>query len=352
MEIHLLSEPDVNATADVYLAHLSYAVSSVRDDYRNPNAVVDETRARKRYRDYLHRLVGAHDDAHPLMVAVMDKRVVGFAEGRLKQGTVPLQLPCDVPTGYLQLAHTLEPYRGRGIARNLEAHLLEYFATHGAQYAELDYFRGNDLGVKTWSALGYHVFYEDVRKRLSIQKVQEKRSEIVPGPLTTDLQLQAMKLDEIPQVVGLYTDMMGYYSGLEDPFLERSFERTVQLDIEITHLLENQSKDSKSRLLVAKIAGEIIGFLMAEIKECPVPSFMAAEKRIGSIGAVFVKPEFRGMGTASRMEHWVASDFRNAGISLVEHLRVFKVNTLEAGFWRSAGYRAFNYGARKALKVS
>jgi len=352
MEIHLLSELDVNATAEVYLAHLRYAVSSVRDDYRNPNAVLDVAGARKRYRDYLHRLVGAKDENHPLLVAVVEGRVVGFAEGRLKPGTVPLQLHCAVRTGYLQLAHTLEPYRGRGIARNLETRLLEYFRLNGACYAELDYFLGNDLGVKTWPALGYLVFYEDVRKSLTIQSVQDEKPRSEPGFSTKDLQIQEMSPAEIPQVVELYAHMMAHYYGLDDPFLKHSFERTVQLEIEITHMLENQLKDPNFEILLAIMSDTLVGFMEAEIKECPVPPFMAAVNRIGSIGAVYVEPEFRGMGIASTLKNQIESDFRKTGISLMEHLRVFNVNTLECSFWRSAGYRVFNFGARKTLQVS
>ncbi len=48
----------------------------------------------------------------------------------------------------------------------MEAMLLEFFKQNNVSYVELMVLSSNELGKKTWTALGYQTFREYMRKKL------------------------------------------------------------------------------------------------------------------------------------------------------------------------------------------
>jgi ribosomal protein S18 acetylase RimI-like enzyme len=99
-----------------------------------------------------------------IFVAKENGSVIAFISGEVKECFLPISKIKMI--GYISGAYVLPNYRNKGIMKNLECLLLEYFKTQGLSYVELNVITNNFMGKKSWKSLGYKTFREQMRKKI------------------------------------------------------------------------------------------------------------------------------------------------------------------------------------------
>ncbi len=97
-------------------------------------------------------------------VAKENNRVIAFISGEVRDCFLPISVVEKV--GYICGAFVLPEYRNKGIMRKLESLLLKYFKSQGLSYIELNVMTKNVPGKRSWGALGYNSFREQMRKKI------------------------------------------------------------------------------------------------------------------------------------------------------------------------------------------
>ena len=99
-----------------------------------------------------------------IYIAKECEKIIGFIAGEI--------IPCHLPisnikkVGYISGAFVSDEYRGKGITKNLENLISQFFKSCGIEYVELNFMSKNQLARKAWSSLGYKTFREQARKKI------------------------------------------------------------------------------------------------------------------------------------------------------------------------------------------
>ncbi len=94
--------------------------------------------------------------------------IIGFIAGEIKDCFLPMSNIKKV--GYISAAYIKQPYRKKGIMKQLENKLMEYFSKEGLKYVELHVLSKNRVAKKSWGKMGYHTFRESMRKSIAEDK--------------------------------------------------------------------------------------------------------------------------------------------------------------------------------------
>ncbi|MGD8456399.1 MAG: GNAT family N-acetyltransferase [Anaerolineales bacterium] len=349
MDIRLITEVDVEGTAEIYLTQGLYAIRGVKDAYRDSSAKLEnQERIREENVAGLRKIVKAADPNRAIFVAVIDSKVVGLVDGRVMNCSVPLCISSGLEVGYLDLAHILEPYRKQGIMRKLESSLTTFFKDKGMQWVELDYFLGNELAANTWPKYGYQTFYEMMRKQVSGEGGGRNEFENDAFPENNHFVIREMVSEDLPQLLDLYEEVATITKNADDPFLKDTIRNKQQSRKFLMELIEKHLHSPSSRIIIAKDGDAIIGFMVGEIVPCPAPRFMASCENIGSIVDFIHLPKYQSRGYARKLEQSLGKFFVDNSISLIE-VKVFNWNGAGKSFWIGQGYQAFKRGGRKNL---
>ncbi len=105
-----------------------------------------------------------HHAGRKIFIAKENGKIIGFIAGKTVQCHLPISSIKEV--GYISGAYVLPPFRGKGIMKNLEKMLVEFFRDCGLKYLELHFIPKNLSAKKSWEALGYRTFREQARKKI------------------------------------------------------------------------------------------------------------------------------------------------------------------------------------------
>lgn len=97
-------------------------------------------------------------------IAKENENIIAFISGEVKDCFLPISSIKKV--GYISGAYVLPNYRNKGIMKNLERLILEYFKSKGLSYTELNVITNNFIGKRCWESLGYKTFREQMRKKI------------------------------------------------------------------------------------------------------------------------------------------------------------------------------------------
>ncbi len=90
--------------------------------------------------------------------------VIGFISGEVKECFLPISKIKKI--GYIGGAYVLPSYRNKGMMKNLERLIIDYFKKQGLAYVELNVLTNNPIGKRSWESLGYKTFREQMRKKI------------------------------------------------------------------------------------------------------------------------------------------------------------------------------------------
>ncbi|NPV00391.1 MAG: GNAT family N-acetyltransferase [Brevinematales bacterium] len=148
--------PDVLSLFKELIAHL---MEETGDPYMqiDPDAGLENG-----LESYLRETLEGRDKT--TIIAEDDGKIAGFICGEIRDSFFP---PSVVKkTGYIFGAYTLPEYRRQGVMAQLEKILTDFFRSRKINYIELSFLSGNSLARKSWEAMGYGVFREQMRKNI------------------------------------------------------------------------------------------------------------------------------------------------------------------------------------------
>jgi GNAT superfamily N-acetyltransferase len=107
----------------------------------------------------------SNDSGRIIYVAKESGRIVGFITGEIKSYLLAMAFPAR--TGYVAGGYVVPEHRQHGLMKTLESMLMRFFDEHGVQQVELNVLAGSSAGKKSWEALGYRTFREQMRKTIT-----------------------------------------------------------------------------------------------------------------------------------------------------------------------------------------
>jgi phosphinothricin acetyltransferase len=144
------------------------------------------------------------------------------------------------------------------------------------------------------------------------------------------MQIRQASLDDLDAIEFLWREMMDFHIAIDDYFTlipeAETNHRTYMTD-----LLQDESK----RVFVADDAGNILGYLVAEVNTYP-PIFV--HKNYGHIGAISVSDSARRQGLGRKLLEAALDWFREQNLRRVE-CGVAVNNPVSQGFWEAMGFR-------------
>lgn len=148
--------PDVISLFNELIAHL---IEETCDPYMqvDPDADLQEG-----LESYLRETLEGRNKT--TIVAEDDGKIVGFITGEIRDSFFPPSVVKKI--GYIFGAYTCPEYRRQGVMVKLEKILTDFFRSHKINYVELSFLSGNSLARKSWEAMGYGVFREQMRKNI------------------------------------------------------------------------------------------------------------------------------------------------------------------------------------------
>ncbi|HOJ78589.1 MAG TPA: GNAT family N-acetyltransferase [Bacillota bacterium] len=155
--IHEMTEADLNAVSSFYIGLIDHIKEQTQDDYFNYDRL-SETEIRKQFREALLK------PAVKTYIAKDGTKPIGFIKGEIRDCYLPFSKVKKI--GYIESAFLLPEYRRKGIMRQLELKMVEFFKGHGITYVELNIITKNSVAKGTWESLGYVTFREQMRKKI------------------------------------------------------------------------------------------------------------------------------------------------------------------------------------------
>ncbi len=144
---------------------------------------------------------------------------------------------------------------------------------------------------------------------------------------------------DLGHVVELARMMAEYHHELDPYYKPGSSYKNLELD------LAEELEDKDSAILVAEMAGQIVGYFRGMIE--PGPMYIAA-KKIGVINDLVVRPDFRRKTVGQQILNAAIAWFGDRGVKNIE-LNVDARNEPGVKFWRKNGF--FDYKIRMRLDI-
>jgi ribosomal protein S18 acetylase RimI-like enzyme len=158
MEFKEMLVEDVAEVAKLYNELAYFIKYESKDDYFNFDTL-SETEFEKKLKESLKQ-----PSTSITFVAKDGDSVIGFISGEVKECFLSISKIKKI--GYIGGAYVLPSYRNKGIMKNLERLIIEYFKKQGLAYVELNVLTNNPNGKRSWESLGYKTFREQMRKKI------------------------------------------------------------------------------------------------------------------------------------------------------------------------------------------
>lgn len=155
--IHKMTEEDLAAVTSFYVGLLDHIKKQTQDDYFNYDGL-SETEIRKQLQESLSNPMSK------TYVAKDGTKPIGFIKGEICDCYLPFSKVKKI--GYIESAFLLSKYRRKGIMRQLELRMVQFFKEHKISYVELNVITKNTVAKSTWESLGYVTFREQMRKKI------------------------------------------------------------------------------------------------------------------------------------------------------------------------------------------
>ncbi len=157
--------------------------------------------------------------------------------------------------------------------------------------------------------------------------------------------IRTIQSEDAPTIGELWEKLVAYHGDL-DPDLPRSTRDGAQL---YAQRIRGKIGDSHTRIFVAEVNGQVIGFVLGVIVDL-VPEMFTSETG-GFLADIYVEEAYRRNGVGRKLVQALADWFRSRGVTYLE-LYVANSNTDGRAFWSSLGGRDMMRRVRVPLKES
>lgn len=154
---------DLNGVADLFVQQAVH-IKNLDDPYCDNNAAVEYNELHANFKEQLLNLF--HNPEALVVVSKENNHIVGFAIGTIASCRLPGFISKVEKVGYIEEAHVVQEHRRRGILKEMEKLLINFFRENKIDYVELNYFSSNNSAKDSWKALDYKTYMEYARKRI------------------------------------------------------------------------------------------------------------------------------------------------------------------------------------------
>lgn len=99
-----------------------------------------------------------------ICIACEDEKIIGFIMGEKVSCHLPISSIKKI--GYISAAYVIPEYRNKGVMKELENRMINFFKESGIKYCEVNFLTYNAVAKTSWSAMGYQTFREQARKEI------------------------------------------------------------------------------------------------------------------------------------------------------------------------------------------
>lgn len=158
MMIHVVSINEISQIADMFIEFMFELKAVSRDNYFDFNVIVKE--------DIVEFLMDFLNCDTGIIYYSIDNEnnITGFIIGLEKDCFLPLSQTKKI--GYIEALYVKKEFRQKGVARELEEKLLNYFRGRELKYIELSLLTNNYTAKSFWQQRDYSIFREQCRKQL------------------------------------------------------------------------------------------------------------------------------------------------------------------------------------------
>jgi len=140
----------------------------------------------------------------------------------------------------------------------------------------------------------------------------------------------------------MWLDLVAYHGALDDEMPTASDDGAFRYEQRIRYQLD----DPESRILIAEVDGEIVGYAYAMIVDLLPETFI--KERSGFIADIYVKPDYRQHGVGGKLVDVVKAWLRARNINQLEWYVASK-NEDGIQFWQKQGGRAIMQRMRASV---
>lgn len=161
------------------------------------------------------------------------------------------------------------------------------------------------------------------------------------------MQIREATLKDVPTLLRLWEDFMGYLDGIvkKNSKLKPYLVKKKGSSGIFGKFIRKNIRSKNSVVYIAEVGGNPAGYSLIYVKD-DVPIFRL--EKIGYIGDLFVKKEFRGQKISSGFRDEAMRWFKKKGIRHVS-LAVYKDNEFAHSIYRKWGF--FDYHVEMRRKI-
>jgi len=143
------------------------------------------------------------------------------------------------------------------------------------------------------------------------------------------MDIRPAKPEDIPGLVDLWIEFMDFHSALDQDYV-----RSPDAVEKWTAYISEKIADEKFQIIVAVDQGNLVGHLVATIRDYP-PVFTI--KNFGFIQEIAVNENYRRQGVARRLYAAAEEWLRSVGVSRIQ-TNVDSLNQASRSFWKVVGF--------------
>lgn len=150
--------------------------------------------------------------------------------------------------------------------------------------------------------------------------------------MQSDYVIRKASTDDVRQIVELWKELMDFNKERD-----RLFSRSATADKTFADFIKGHISSDTSRVFVAEVGNEIIGYCLAVLERYP-PVLEIQE--YGLVQNLVVTKKYRRRDVGRRLFEEAKSFFKEEGLQRIE-ARAAIHNKLSTGFWAKMGFRPY-----------
>lgn len=152
--------------------------------------------------------------------------------------------------------------------------------------------------------------------------------------------IREARREDLTSVVALWREMMAVHVALDD-----RFRFVADADVEFARHARRMMRGPVSRILVAVVGGQVVGYVLVELQQRP-PIYPVG--RYGFISDICVSGRHRRRGIGAALVQRAIGWLRSEGVNTVELLAADRNETARS-FWAAMGFEPYLVMLRKGI---
>lgn len=245
--------------------------------------------------------------------------LLGFASGKIMDNR-PFAYP---EFGYVSCLHADEVCRGEGVGDSLWTAVYDWFKTEGVDVAQVDVPHCNPMLKRFWQERGFSSFLDHLCCEAGVELTKDEDAAA---------SVRGARSGDADAVLSLWGEMMDYHAPIDERLRVGTNWRR-----QVARATRQWLTRSKTRLLVAQVGDEVIGFAVGGLVDIGLG---LKPGLYGHIAHMCVNEQWRRRGVGRQLFASLRGSFLEWGVSSI-HVYVSQSNSVSQRFWRSLGFEEY-----------